>query len=94
MPLQRRVPKFGFNNPNKVVYKPINLEQLQKLVDQYKPDVVDPEFLAAHGQISKKERVKILGKGALTSGVQVKAHAFSGTARTAIEQAGGSATQL
>ncbi|SDM06425.1 large subunit ribosomal protein L15 [Catalinimonas alkaloidigena] len=94
MPIQRRVPKFGFNNPNRVEYKVINLERLQKLVEAYSPEVIDPAFLLEHGQVGKKDRIKILGQGEFTAKTEVKAHAFSGSAKEAIEKSGGTATVL
>jgi large subunit ribosomal protein L15 len=89
MPLQRRLPKFGFNNIHRVEYKPINLQDIQKMVDTFKVTIIDLEALQAHGLIGKHDRVKILANGALTSTIEVKAHAFSKTAIEAIEKAGG-----
>lgn len=91
MPLQRRVPKFGFNNVNRVEYTAINLDMLQKLVDDKKvTDTVDLELLKANGLISNKDLVKILGRGELKAKLTVKAHKFSEAAKNAIEAAGGS----
>jgi len=94
MPLQRRVPKFGFKNPNRVEYVGINLDVLQGLADKYDLSVIDFETLRSHGLASKKDLVKILGRGELTAKVEVKAHAFSKTAQQAIEAAGGSIVKL
>lgn len=94
MPLQRRVPKFGFKSPNRVEYKVINLDALQTLADTYSPSVIDTDFLKQHGMMSKNDLVKVLGRGELKANVEVKAHAFSATAVAAIEKAGGKATVL
>ncbi len=94
MPLQRRLPKFGFTNINRVEYKGINLDALQGLIDKKKLTVVDTETLIANGLVSKKDKVKILGRGELNAKVDVKAHAFSASAKAAIEAKGGSATTL
>jgi large subunit ribosomal protein L15 len=94
MPLQRRIPKFGFKPLNKVAYKPINLSKIQELIDAYKTNIINIEFLRHHGLASKKDLVKVLGDGQLTSAVEVKVHAFSVSATQAIEKAGGTATAL
>ncbi len=92
MPLQRRVPKFGFKNPNRVEYNGINLDTLQNLVDNKKiSDTVTIESLIENGLVAKKDRVKILGRGELTSKLNVEAHAFSASAKAAIEAQGGEA---
>lgn len=92
MPLQRRVPKFGFTNPNRVEYRGINLDALQKLVDNKKIEKsVGQEELIANGMANKSDRVKILGRGEITTGLTVTAHAFSASAKEAIEKAGGEA---
>ncbi len=90
MPLQMRVPKRGFKNPNRVAYVPINLSRLQAICDKYKLDKIDLETLIANGIIKKTDKVKILGRGELTSKMTVAAHACSETAKNAIEAAGGS----
>jgi len=89
MPLQRRVPKFGFKPLNKTVYKPINLSDLQVLSEKVEGNVVNIEVLRANGLIAKRDQVKILGKGELTATLEVSAHAFSKSAKEAIEKAGG-----
>jgi len=94
MPLQRPVPKFGFKNPNRVEYNGINLDVLQELVAKHNLTVVDFDTFREYGLASKKDLVKILGRGELTSKVEVKAHAFSATAQKAIEAAGGSIVKL
>ncbi len=86
MPLQRVVPKFGFNNVNRVEYKAINLSTLQELAENNTLSVVDVQTLIGAGLISKNDRVKILGNGALTLKLDVKAHAFSKSAKEAIEK--------
>ena len=95
MPLQRRVPKFGFKNINRIDYKGINLDTIQALVDAKKiKDEVTFEILLANGLVRKKELVKILGRGALTAKLNVSAHKFTATAQAAIEASGGTATNL
>jgi large subunit ribosomal protein L15 len=94
MPLQRRVPKFGFKNINRVEYKAINLDVLQSLLTTHSVKVIDLDFLKQHGLVSKKDLVKVLGRGELTSKVEVKAHAFSASSIASIEKAGGKATVI
>jgi large subunit ribosomal protein L15 len=89
MPLQRRVPKVGFKNPNRKEYVGINLDILQELVEKYNLSVIDFEVLKLHGLISRNDLVKILGRGELNAKLEVKAHAFTATAQKAIETAGG-----
>jgi large subunit ribosomal protein L15 len=89
MPLQRRVPKFGFKNINRVVFFGVNIDTLQKLADAHKLKGIDINTLVKHKLARKKERVKILGRGELTVTLNVKAHAFSASAKTAIEGKGG-----
>lgn len=89
MPLARRVPKFGFKNINRVEYKGINLDVLQGLADKKGLTVINTEALYENGYISRKDRIKILGRGELKSKIEVTAHAFSATAKKAIEAAGG-----
>lgn len=86
MPLQRVVPKFGFTNFNRVEYKAINLKTLQSLVDKYNVTDIDHQFLSENGLASKNEKVKILGFGELKAKLNVKAHAFSKSAKEAIEK--------
>ena len=94
MPLQRRVPKFGFKPLNRVEYKGINLETLQELADAQKLTKIDLEVLRAAGLCARKHQVKILGRGTLTAKLDVEAHAFSKTAEEAITSAGGTAVKL
>ncbi len=89
MPLQRRVPKFGFKNINRVEYKGINLDSIQKLIDLVKTDAITPEIIVENGLANKKDLIKILGRGELKSKVNVKAHGFSESAKAAIEAKGG-----
>ena len=92
-PLQRRVPKFGFTNPNRVEYQGVNLDRLQELVDNKKIKTkVDKKTLVNNGLAKKKDLVKILGRGELKAKLDITAHAFSSTAKAAIEKAGGSTT--
>ena len=89
MPLQRRLPKFGFNPIERVEYKGINLFALQALADEKKLSEVLVQTLIDAGMISKKQKVKILAKGELSAKLNVEAHAFSKSAQEAIEKAGG-----
>ena len=91
MPLQRRVPKFGFTNINRKEFKGINLDMLQTIVTAKKIESIDIEVLIENGLASRNTLVKILGRGTLDSKVDVKAHAFSKSAKEAIELKGGSA---
>ncbi|MEZ5081958.1 MAG: 50S ribosomal protein L15 [Bacteroidales bacterium] len=94
MPLYRRVPKFGFKNINRVEYRGINIDALQKLADEKKLTSIDVETLVNNGLASKKDLVKILGRGELTLKLEVKAHGFSKSAIAAIEAQGGVATKI
>ena len=94
MPLQRRLPKFGFTNINRIEYKAINLDALQNVIEIHKTELVDLDYLKAHGLVAKNDLVKVLGRGELKSVVEVKVHAFSKSAIEAIEKAGGKATVL
>lgn len=91
MPLQRRVPKFGFTNINRKEYKGINLDVLEQLASTKKVDNIDMDILVENGLASKNSLVKILGRGTLESKVNVKAHAYSKSAKEAIEAKGGKA---
>lgn len=91
MPLVRRVPKFGFTNPTRVEYKGINLDALQAIVEKHGLKSIDVEAMRENGLISKNDLVKILGRGELKGAYDVKAHAFSATAKAAIEAKGGKA---
>jgi len=94
MPLHRRLPKFGFKNFNRVEYRGINIETLQKLFDNKGIAVITPEILKANGMTAKSDRIKILGRGELTAKLEVTAHAFSKTAQEAIEKLGGTIIKL
>lgn len=90
MPLQRRVPKFGFNNPNKEVYKVLNLDDLQTLAEAHNVQTMDLDFFRNHGLLSKNAKLKVLGRGEVKVGITISAHAFSANAKQHIESAGGS----
>ncbi|MBR9847210.1 MAG: 50S ribosomal protein L15 [Algicola sp.] len=95
MPLQRRVPKFGFTNINRVEFQGVNLDTLQQLVDDKKiKDAVDFQTLVELGLAGKNDLVKILGRGELKSKLKVSAHKFTASAKAAIEAAGGEAVTL
>ena len=95
MPLQRRVPKFGFNNRNRKEYQGFNLDTLQKLVDNGKiNDTVDLQTLLDNRLATKTDLVKILGRGELKAKLKVSAHKFTASAKEAIEAAGGEAVTL
>jgi len=94
MPLQRRVPKVGFKNPNRVEYVSVNLDALQGLADQYNVTAINFDILKEHGLVSRNDLVKVLGRGELKAKLEVTAHAFSATAQKAIEAAGGSIVKL
>jgi large subunit ribosomal protein L15 len=94
MPLARRVPKFGFRNFNRVEYKGINLDVLQRIADKQGITVITNEVLAKSGFVSKNDLVKILGRGELKAKLEVTAHAFSASAKKAIEDLGGIANTL
>ena len=94
MPLQRRLPKFGFKNINRIDYKGVNLDVIQNLIETKKLSEITPEVLMANGLAGKTDLIKILGRGELKSKVEIKAHAFTVTAKTAIEAKGGSATTI
>lgn len=94
MPLQRRVPKFGFKNFNRVEYKAVNIEMLQSIAESKKLQAIDLQVLADAGLVSTKQKVKILGKGTLSVPLTVTAHAFSKTAEAAIVAAGGTVVKL
>ncbi|MBK7128448.1 MAG: 50S ribosomal protein L15 [Crocinitomicaceae bacterium] len=89
MPLQRRLPKFGFKNINRVEYKGINLDTLQKLAETANLTEVNPAVLIERGLASKHDNIKILGRGELKAKLKVTAHAFSATAKSGVEAAGG-----
>lgn len=94
MPIQRRLPKFGFKNINRVQYKAVNIDKLQMLADEKQLTTITVEDLVAAGLVGKNVLVKILGNGELKAKIEVKAHAFSQSAQKAIEAAGGSIVKL
>jgi len=94
MPLQRRVPKFGFKNINRKEYKGVNVSTLQEIAESRKLTEITIETLIDAGQVRKNSLVKILGNGELKSKLTVKAHAFSKSAVEAIEAQGGSVEQI
>ena len=94
MPLQRRLPKFGFKNLKRVEYKPINLSTLEELAAKKELTAINVETLIAAGFISSNDRVKILGNGNVTKALTVTAHAFSKSAEAAITAAGGNVEKL
>ena len=94
MPLQRRLPKFGFKNINRVEYKPVNLAILQQLAEAKNLEKIGLEELRAAGFANRNQLVKILGVGTITRAINVGAHAFSKAAQAAIEAAGGSVNKL
>lgn len=89
MPLHRRIPKFGFKNPNRVEYKSLNLDSLTDLVEKLKTTQISVATLIENGLVGKRELIKILGRGELKAKLEVSAHAFSDSAKEAIENAGG-----
>jgi large subunit ribosomal protein L15 len=94
MPLQRRLPKVGFNPINRTEYVGINLDALQALADKYNLTAIDFDTFREHGLASKNDLVKILGRGEVKSKLDVKAHAFSASAQKAIEATGGEIVKL
>jgi len=94
MPLVRRVPKYGFKNPNRVEYSGVNIDVIQKLYEEKGLEIIDVSVLVDNGLVSKKDLVKILGRGKLTAKVDVTAHAFSASAIQAIEANGGKVNQI
>lgn len=94
MPLQRRVPKFGFKSFNRVEFKPVNLDTLQNLAEEFNLAAIDMETLVSHGIASKNDKIKILGGGELKTKLNVTAHKFSDSASAAIEALGGSVNKI
>ena len=94
MPLQRRVPKYGFTNLNRIEYKGINISTLQELAERKKLDIIKLETMIEAGLVSRKARVKILAKGSLEKKLEVHAHAFSKAATEAIEAKQGKVVKI
>ncbi len=90
MPLQRRVPKLGFKNINRIDYVEFNLGKLQHIADKYNTTTIDFDFLRKNRYVQQNDRVKILGNGEIKNKVTISAHAVSAKAKSAIEAAGGS----
>ncbi|MDR0724519.1 MAG: 50S ribosomal protein L15 [Prevotellaceae bacterium] len=91
MPIQRRLPKYGFTNINRIEYKPVNISTLQQLADKHNLSVINIETFVEAGLISKNDRIKVLGNGELNATLEVTAHAFSKSAIEAIESKQGKA---
>ena len=94
MPLQRRVPKFGFKNINRVEFKAINLDIIQALVEKKNVTEITPEVLRENGLVGRHELVKILGRGELNAKINVTAHKFSSSAKAGIEAQGGNCSEI
>lgn len=94
MPIQRRLPKYGFKNISRVEYKPINLDVLQRLAEAKNLTKIDVNALIEAGFVSSNHLVKILGNGAITTKLEVEAHAFSKSAESAIQAVGGTINKL
>lgn len=94
MPLARRLPKFGFHSPNRVEYNAVNLDVLQKLFEEKGIEVFDMQVFVDNGLGSRKELVKVLGRGKLSAKIEVTAHAFSASAEKAIEASGGKVNKI
>ncbi|WP_017257527.1 50S ribosomal protein L15 [Pedobacter arcticus] len=94
MPLQRRVPKVGFKNPNRIEYVGVNLDVLQGLAEKFDLKTISFDTLKEHGLISKNDLVKIMGRGEIKVKLDVKAHAFTVTAQKAIEALGGTVEKI
>ena len=94
MPLQRRVPKFGFKNNNKIIFKGINLDSLEELAKKTGASAINIQLMIDNGIVGKKDKVKVLGRGELKAKVSVQAHAFSAAAVTAIQNAGGTTSNV
>ena len=94
MPLQRRVPKVGFKNPNRIEYVGVNLDALQIIAEKFSLSVINFDTLKDHGLASKNDLVKVLGRGEIKVKLDITAHAFTATAQKAIEALGGSVSKL
>lgn len=94
MPLQMRLPKIGFKSPNRVEFATLNMDQLQSIVEKHGLTEINMEVLVAKNIVSKTDKVKILGRGKLDKKVNVSAHAFSASAKEAIEGLGGTAQAI
>lgn len=94
MPLQRRLPKFGFNNINRVEYKALNLDAIQSLAEKVGAAVITLDMIRENGLCAKKDLVKILNRGVISSAIEIQAHGFSSAAIESIEKVGGKAVKL
>ncbi len=94
MPIQRRLPKFGFKNPTRVEYKAVNLSALQTIADKFGVSEINVDVLRSAGFAGKNDLVKVLGNGTVTAQLDVTANAFSASAIKKIEEAGGKVTKL
>ena len=94
MPLQRRLPKFGFKNINRIEYRGINLDSIQQLIEKANVNEINMDVLVSNGLASKNDLVKIMGRGELKSKVNINIHAFTASAKKAIEEKGGTATEV
>ena len=94
MPIYRRLPKFGFKNRNRIEYVAINLDTLNAIAEKSNTSDITIDVLSQNGLVSQHDRIKILGRGELTKALNVSAHAFSASAKQAIEEKGGSVTVL
>lgn len=94
IPLWMRTPKRGFKNVNRVEFTPLNLSRLLAIAEKYNLSAITPENLVEHGIVRKNDKIKILGNGELSKKIEVTAHAFSSSAKEAIEAKGGSANQV
>jgi len=94
MPLQRRLPKFGFNNINRVEYKALNLDAIQALSEKIGSAVITLDLIRENGLCAKKDLVKILNRGEISTAIEIHAHGFSSSAIESIEKAGGKAVKL
>ena len=94
MPLFRRVPKFGFKNINRVEYRGVNVDAIQRIAEELKLQTITIDVLIENGLVNKKDRVKVLGRGELTAKVDITAHAFSASATKLIEAQGGTVTTI
>lgn len=91
-PLQRRLPKRGFKNPNRVEYVGINLDRIQEIAEKFDVKEISPEILQSNGIVGKNDKIKVLGRGELNISMKITAHAISASAKQAIEEKGGSVT--
>lgn len=94
MPLQRRIPKYGFKNINKIIYQIINLDEVEAIATAHNIDKINVDLLFKIGRVSKKDKIKLLGNGKITKPVDITVHKCSSAALEAIQQVGGKVTLL